>query len=214
MYRMILLTQWKWTRAIVLIATILGFAIPLASLQTASGARDAAGFVARMQQFGIWYALLAAGVGLLVALTAWAHDQRGRHVYALILPVSRARYVLMRLGAGLSFLVPPAIAILLGALLVALFGAIPAGLTTYPLALTLRFFFAACVAYVMFFAIASATQRTAGIILGVVAALLLAQYVLSLVGPQIELTQRVIELLFAQPGVFSIFSGRWSLVDA
>lgn len=214
MYRMILFTQWKWTRAVVLIATILGFAIPLASLQTASSARSAADFVARMQQFGIWYALLAAGVGLLVALTAWAHDQRGRHVYALILPVSRARYVMMRLAAGLSFLLPPAIAILLGALFVTLFGAIPAGLTAYPLALTLRFFFAACVAYVMFFAVASATQKTAGIILGVVATILLAQYVLSLAGPEIELTQRVIELLFAQPGVFSIFSGRWSLVDA
>ena len=214
MYRMILVTQWKWTRAVVLIATILGFAIPLASLQTASSARSAADFVTRMQQFGIWYALLAAGVGLLVALTAWAHDQRGRHVYALILPVSRARYVMMRLAAGLSFLLPPAIAILLGALFVTLFGAIPAGLTSYPLALTLRFFFAACVAYVMFFAIASATQKTAGIILGVVATILLAQYVLSLAGPEIELTQRVIELLFAQPGVFSIFSGRWSLVDA
>lgn len=214
MYRMILFTQWKWTRAVVLIATILGFAIPLASLQTASSARSAADFVARMQQFGIWYALLAAGVGLLVALTAWAHDQRGRHVYALILPVSRARYVMMRLAAGLSFLLPPAIAILLGALFVTLFGAIPAGLTAYPLALTLRFFFAACVAYVMFFAVASATQKTAGIILGVVATILLAQYVLSLAGPEIELTQRVIELLFTQPGVFSIFSGRWSLVDA
>lgn len=214
MYRMILLTQWKWTRAVVLIATVLGFAIPLASLQTAGSARDAAAFVARMQQFGIWYALLAAGVGLLVALAAWAHDQRGRHTYALILPVSRARYVLMRLGAGLSFLLPPTVAVLLGALLVTLFGAIPAGLTTYPVALTLRFFFAACVAYAIFFAIASATQKTAGIILGTVAALLLAQYVLSLAGPQVQLTQRILELLFAQPGVFSIFSGRWSLVDA
>lgn len=214
MYRMILLTQWKWTRAIVLIATILGFAIPLASLQAASGSMNAADFVARMQRFGIWYALLAAGVGLMVALTAWAHDQRGRHVYALILPVSRAQYVLMRLGAGLSFLAPPTIAILLGALFVAIFGAIPAGLTTYPLALTLRFFFAACVAYVLFFAIASATQRTAGIILGTVAAMLLVQYVLTLAAPNIDLMRHIVDALFTQPGVFSIFSGRWSLVDA
>ena len=214
MYRMIFLTQWKWTRAVVLIATILGFAIPLASLQSASGTRNAADFVARMQHFGIWYALLAAAAGLMVALSAWAHDQRGRHVYALTLPVPRAQYVLMRLGAGLSFLVPPTIAILLGALTVTLFGSIPDGLTTYPLALTLRFFFAACVAYVMFFAIASATQKTAGIILGVVAAVLLAQYVLALAGPEIQVTRRVIEVLFTQPGVFSIFSGRWSLVDA
>ena len=99
-------------------------------------------------------------------------------------------------------------------LFVAIFGAIPAGLTTYPLALTLRFFFAACVAYVLFFAIASATQRTAGIILGTVAAMLLVQYVLTLAAPNIDLMRHIVDALFTQPGVFSIFSGRWSLVDA
>ena len=214
MYRMILLTQWKWTRAVVLIATILGFALPLASLQAASGAGRAADFVARMQQFGVWYALLAAGVGLMVALTAWAHDQRGRHVYALTLPVSRAQYVIMRLTAGLSFLVPPAIAVLLGALFVSFFGAIPNGLTTYPVALALRFLFAAGVAYTLFFAIGSATQKTAGIILGAVATVLLAQYLFTVLGIDVDVLERGIEVLFTSPGVFSVFSGRWSLVDA
>lgn len=214
MYRMILSTQWKWTRGIVLLATILGFALPLASLQSASGASTAADFVARMQRFGAWYALLAAGIGLMVALTAWAHDQRGRHVYALTLPVSRAQYVLMRLTAGLAFLLPPAFAVLLGALLVTLFGAIPPALTAYPIALTLRFLFAACVAYALFFAIGSATQKTAGIILGAVASVLLAQYVLALVDVDVDLFERVVDTLFSSPGVLSIFTGRWSLVDA
>jgi hypothetical protein len=214
MYRMMLLTQWKWTRAIVLIATILGFALPLASLQAASATSHAADFVARMQQFGVWYALLAAGMGLMVALTAWAHDQRGRHVYALALPVSRAQYVVMRLGAGASFLVPPTIGVLLGAILVSFFGTIPDGLTTYPVALTLRFMFAACVAYALFFAISSATQKTAGIILGTAAASLLALYMLALLNVDTTLVLRARDLLFTSPGVFSVFSGRWSLVDA
>jgi hypothetical protein len=214
MYRNILLTQWKWTRAIVLIATILGFALPLASLQTATSAGRAADFVARMQQFGVWYALLASATGLLVALTAWAHDQRGRHVYALTLPVSRAQYVMMRLTAGASFLVPPTIAVLLGALFVSFFGAIPDGLTTYPVALTLRFLFAATVAYALFFAIASATQKTAGIILGALATVLLTQYLLVTLGFDLDLTRRLVEVLFRSPGIFSVFSGRWSLVDA
>lgn len=214
MYRMILLTQWKWTRAIVLIATIVGFALPLASLQSASGATQAADFVARMQRFGVWYALLAAAMGLMVALTAWTHDQRGRHVYALTLPVSRAHYVMMRLIAGASFLVPPAIAVLLGALFVSFFGAIPGGLTTYPVALALRFLFASCVAYALFFAIGSATQRTAGIILGAAAAVLLTTYLFAVLGVDADLLQRSVEVLFTSPGVFSVFSGRWSLVDA
>ena len=214
MYRMILLTQWKWTRAVVLIATILGFALPLASLQAAGAAGRAADFVARMQRFGVWYALLAAAIGLMVALTAWAHDQRGRHVYALALPVSRAQYVLMRLGAGLSFLLPPTIAVLLGALFVSFFGDIPGGLTVYPLALTLRFLFAACVAYTLFFAIASATQKTAGIVLGAAAAILLTQYLFAVLGVDLDLLERTVDVLFRSPGVFSVFSGRWSLVDA
>lgn len=214
MYRMVLLTQWKWTRAIVLIATIMGFALPLASLQAAGGAGRAADFVARMQTFGVWYALLATGMGLMVALAAWAHDQRGRHVYALTLPVSRAQYVMMRLTAGLAFLVPPALAVLLSAVFVSSFGAIPSGLTTYPVALTLRFLFAACVAYTLFFAIGSATQKTAGIILGAVASVLLAQYLLAVLGVDLDLLERVVDFLFRSPGVFSVFSGRWSLVDA
>lgn len=214
MYRMMLLTQWKWTRAIVLLATVLGFAIPLASLQAANGSSSAVDFVQRMQRFGVWYALLAAGLGLAVAITAWAHDQRGRHVYALTLPVSRARYVMMRLGAGFTFLLPAAFAVLLGALVVALVGPIPEGLMVYPVALTLRFFFAACVAFTLFFAIGSATQKTAGIILGAIAAVLLTQYVFAVLEMDVPLLERTLELLFRSPGVFSVFSGRWSLVDA
>lgn len=214
MFRAILETQWKGTRAMVLLATIVGFALPLASNQFATGAYDAGDYVNRMQVFGVGYALLAAGIGLVVALAAWSLDHRGRHVYALSLPVTRARYVLMRLGAGAVFLAPPTIAVLLGALLIAALGSLPPGLHAYPVALTLRFAFAALVAYALFFAIGSSTQRTAGIVLGSIAALFLAQYVLSLVDVKFDLLRRVFELAFDSPGVFSVFAGRWSLVDA
>jgi hypothetical protein len=214
MFGMIVRTQWKWTRTLVLLATVAGFAVPLASLQSASSNSSPRGFVLTMQSFGVAYALLAAGVGLAVALAAWTHDQRGRHIYALSLPVSRARYVLMRLGAGAIFLAPPTVAVLIGALVVSLFGSLPAGLHAYPVALTLRFAFAALVAFAVFFAIGSSTQRTAGIVLGVFAALLLTQYVFSLVGVRYNLLSRVADLLFTAPGLLSVFSGRWTLVDA
>jgi hypothetical protein len=81
-------------------------------------------------------------------------------------------------------------------------------------ALTLRFLFAACVAYALFFAIGSATQKTAGIILGAVAAVLLTQYLFAVLGVDLDLLDRTVQLLFQSPGVFSVFSGRWSLVDA
>ena len=214
MFGMIVRTQWKWTRTLVLLATVAGFAIPLASLQSAAGSNTARGFVLTMQSYGIAYALLAAGTGLVVALAAWTHDQRGRHIYALSLPVSRARYVLMRLGAGALFLAPPTVAVLLGTLVVSLFGTLPAGLHSYPVALTLRFAFATLVAFALFFAIGSSSQRTAGIVLAAFAGLLLTQYVFALAGLPYNLLSRVGDVLFTTPGLLSVFSGRWTLVDA
>ena len=214
MFRMILATQWKWTRAPLLLAVLLGFGLPLASMQFASGGYSPQEYVQRMQIFGIGYALLAAGVGLAVALSAWVHDQRGRHVYALILPVSRARYVLLRMAAGATFVMVPAAAILLGALAVMLVGAIPEGLHAYPVALALRFAFAALVAYALFFAIGASTQKTAGILLGAIVTLALAQYVLTLGDVKLNVLRPAVEFLFTSPGVFSVFAGRWTLVDA
>src|SRR3954463_15223225 len=97
-------TQWKWTRGVVLLATLVAFAIPLASLQAARDSYSAGDYVAQMQIWGVGYSLLAAGTGLLVALAAWSHDHRGRHVYALSLPVTRARYALLRFTAGAAFI--------------------------------------------------------------------------------------------------------------
>jgi hypothetical protein len=214
MFRAILETQWKWTRGFALVASLVGFALPLASLQFAHRADTPMEFVARMQLFGAFYAVLAAAVGLIWAFLAWNHDHRGRHVYALSLPITRARYVAMRLGAGATFLGAPTLAVLLGCLVVAAFGGIPTGLHAYPVALTLRFAFAALVAYSIFFAIASSTPKAAGILIGLIAVVVLAQYVLMLTETRVDVAGRLLNLLFEEPGVFSVFRGRWMLVDA
>jgi hypothetical protein len=169
--------------------------------------------VSRMQLWGVAYALLAGGVGLLVSLVAWGHDHRGRHTYALSLPVSRARYVLMRLGAGALFLAPPMIAVFAGSLVVAMSGLIPNGLHAYPIALSLRFAFATLVAFAIFFAAGAASPRTAAIVIGIIVAIVLAQYLLSLVNVQYDVIGHAMDKVFASPGVLSVFSGRWSLVD-
>lgn len=214
MFRSIVETQWKWTGAYALVATIAGFLIPLLSLQSAASQETAQEYVFVMQRFGPWYALLAAALGLAVAFNAWSHDHRGRHVYALTLPVSRAKYALLRLGAGALFLGPAIAAVLLGSIAVAVFGAIPDGLHAYPVALTLRFAFAALVSYTVFFAIASSTQRAAGILLGILVALALATYLLTLADVSTEFIGRLVSWFFESRGIFSVFSGRWTLVDA
>jgi hypothetical protein len=213
MFAAVTKTQWKWTRAAVLLATLIGFAIPLGSLEAARNAYSPSDFIMRMQMWGAGYAMLAAGTGLLVALAAWSHDHRGRHVYALSLPVSRARYALLRFAAGAIFLVPPIVAVLISSSIVSMSSAIPNGLHAYPFALTLRFAFAAGVAYAVFFAISSSTPKAAGVVLGSIVALFLAQFLVGLVSSRADLIGTVSNWVFVEPGVLSVFAGRWMLID-
>lgn len=213
MFRAIVVTQWKWTRTALLLAALAGFGLPLAALQNSRTAVTPQEFIERIQGWGVAFAGLSALVGLLVALAAWGHDHQGRHVYALSLPITRSGYALMRFGAGVLFLLAPVLAVLLGSLVVAGSGVIPEGLHAFPFSLTLRFAFAALVAYSLFFAIGSATTKTAAIILGGVGSLFLAQYVLVVAGIEYDLLSRVADFVFLRPGVLSVFSGRWMLVD-
>lgn len=212
MFRAILRTQWKGSRTLVLLATIVAFALPLASLSNARGALNSTQFISEMQRWAGGYALLAAGLGLLLAMAAWQPDHAGRHVYALSLPISRARYTLMRMGAGAAFMVPPILAVLVGSLIVAV-SDIPNGLNAYPFALAFRFAFAAAVAYAIFFAIASSTPQTAGVILGIIAAVFFTQYLMSVMGAKVDILEPIARFIFVKPGVLSIFTGRWMLVD-
>jgi hypothetical protein len=166
-----------------------------------------------MQAWSVFYAMLSAGLGLVVALLAWTADHRGRHVYALTLPVARWRYVALRFGAGVLILLPPVLALGVGASIVAASSGIPVGLHAYPLALMLRFGFAALVAFAIFFAISSATGRTAAYILGAVAALVIIEFVASTAGFNTDVIGRVGDAVFGTPGLLAVFSGRWMLID-
>lgn len=214
MMNAILWMQWKHTRAMALLTALIAFALPLASLQSARGTDSAQEFVLRMQVWGGAYALVAALAGLLVAMAAWNPDHTGRHVYALSLPISRANYVWYRFVAGATFLLPTVIAVLIGSLVVAWSGAIPNGLHAYPVALALRFAVAAATAYALFFAIASGTSKTAGIIIAIIASVLLTQFLLIAVADsKIDILKPIFTFIFYRPGILSVFSGRWMLVD-
>src|SRR5207248_7594895 len=136
MFRVILYTQWKWSRLIVVLGSVAGFALPIISLQGA--ARPDASpltpgdLLHTVQSWGVLYPVLAATLGLLVALATWAPDHRGRHVHALVLPLPRWRYVLLRFGAGMVLLAAPIVAVLAGALLAPWTATIPVGLQGSP----------------------------------------------------------------------------------
>ena len=217
MFKAVLYSQWKWTRLIIVLGTLAGFALPLLSLQGAAradrGALQAQDLLRAVQSWGTLYPLLAAALGLLVAIATWAPDHRGRHVHALTLPLPRWRYALLRFAAGLTLLAVPIAAVSVGALLAALTATIPSGLQVYPLALSLRFALAVLVAYAVFFAISAGTARTAGIILGVIAALVVVQVVASIANLQLDLVGTSQVVLLQGLGPLAVFTGRWMLVD-
>jgi len=216
-FRAVLYTQWKWSRIIVVLGTVGAFAIPLLSLQGAAradrGALQAQDLLRSVQSWGTLYPLLAAALGLLVAIAAWAADHRGRHIHALTLPLPRWHYVLLRFGAGFALLAAPIAAVLIGALLATVTATLPPGLQAYPLALALRFALAVFVAYAVFFAVSAGTARTAGIILAVIAALILVQVVAGMANLDLNLLAILQAALVFGPGPLVVFTGRWMLVD-
>ncbi len=185
MFRAVLYSQWKWSRLIVVLGTVVAFAIPLLSLQGATradrGALQAQGLLRAVQSWGTLYPLLATA--------------------------------LVRFAAGFVLLAAPIAAVLIGSSLAVLTATLPPGLQAYPIALAVRFALALFVAYAVFFAVSAGTARTAGIILGVIAAVILVQVVASIASIELDLFGVAQTVLLLGPGPLAVFTGRWMLVD-
>lgn len=217
MFRQMLYTQLKWSLIALATLVVAGFAIPIFSVQHAGILRpatpDAAMLLTGVRGWGVAYPILAGALGLVAALTAWSHDHRGNHVYALSLPVARWRYALLRFTAGGVLILPIVVALWVGGLAAGSASTIPNGLHAYPTALAMRFGLAAFVAYAAFFAIASGTSRTAAWVLGVVGALVVLQIGLSAAGVHASFLPDALERLYTWPGPFELFTGQWMLIN-
>ncbi len=217
MFRAILYSQWKWSRWIVTLGTIAAFALPIISLQgAASAGRNALAaeeLLRAVRSWGTLYPVLAAALGLLVAIASWAPDHRGRHVHALSLPLPRWRYVLLRFGSGVTVLAVPIVAVVAGALLATWTATLPPGLQGYPVALGLRFALAVLLAYSVFFAVSAGTARTAGIILAVIGGLIVVQILATAADVDLDLSGTMQRVVLNWPGPLAVFTGRWMLVD-
>src|SRR6266550_3769844 len=97
MFRVMLYSQWKWTRLIVALGSVAAFALPLVSVQGAARADSnplqAGELLQAVQSWGTLYPVLAAALGLLVAIATWAPDHRRRREY-------RSRSVRQTAGRG------------------------------------------------------------------------------------------------------------------
>jgi hypothetical protein len=213
----VVFTQWHWSRLGLIPATIAAFAIPIFAVQGFNDA-GATGFqiLFLLRSAGNWaaaYPVLAAGVGLLLGLTAWSADHRGRHVYARSLPVSRTRFVFLRYAAGLILACVPVIALWLGAVAASIAVELPVTLQAYPHSLTLRFLLAAVLSYTIFFAVASSTSRVAGAMLLIIVVAIGVQFFSQLFGMDVDVAGAVGAASMEWPGPLEIFGGRWMLID-
>jgi ABC-type transport system involved in multi-copper enzyme maturation permease subunit len=213
----VLRTQWRWARAGLAPCAVVGFTIPILAVQSFNNPA-ATGFQVGflLSQSGQWsaaYPVLAAAVGLLVGFTAWSADHRGRHVYALSLPLPRWQLVFHRFAAGLVLLAAVTAFLWTGAWIAGAAARIPPVLQAYPHALTARFFLASLLAFAVFFAVSAGTARSAGLVLGAAAVLAIAQLLSRMFGTGTDLLGPFLDILRTVPGPLAIFGGRWLLID-
>ncbi|MGI9077698.1 MAG: hypothetical protein ACR2G6_10265 [Gemmatimonadaceae bacterium] len=217
MFRAILFTQWKWTRAMMLPLVIVAFAVPLYSVNEFSDAAqsraEVAPLLSKMQAWGFGYMMAAMFVGLFVAAMVWSYDTKGKHVYALSLPLPRWHYLLLRFAAGALMLLLPALFLWVGALVATSSAHIPVGLHAYPTALALRFLLATFLVYSLVFAM-SAVPKKIGIVLVIaMAGVVLLDAALSQAMGRSVIVTNVFEWAVRWPGYFEVFAGRWMLID-
>lgn len=217
MFKQILYTQWKWTRLPLLVFALGGFALPVLSARfvhpSFRGSWETQGMLEDLYGLSWLYPALAGVLGLMVALATWAPDHRGKHVYALSLPLPRWYYALLRFSAGALLLLLPVFSLCAAGVIASLTTTLPAGLHAYPILITVKFGLATMLAYTIFFAISAGTSRTAGYILGAMALIVLVELFTSLLGAQVHVLETVLYQIYIWPGPLEIFTGRWLLFD-
>jgi hypothetical protein len=150
MYKALLSQQWKHQRVeITALAIAAAVACPGALWMNTSYVAeyrpwDLLNTAAKIAVIGASASLLA---GLLLSVRPFVLDARVRHTYALGLPIQRSHYALLRAASGLTLVLVPTAAFLIGAVLAAA-TAPPTGLIrAFPVQLTLRFLLASAFAF-------------------------------------------------------------------
>lgn len=217
MFKQMLYTQWKWAGWLIAASVVAAFAAPVITVQRAGLVNPTMGDVVAMLDFqrnaSPAYPVLAGGIGAFLAALAWTWDQRGKHVYALTLPIPRWYYALLRFGAGAVLLVPVIVALWIGALVATAASTIPEGLHAYPTVIGLRFALAIAMAYALMFVVAGASEKTLRVGAGIFAALVGLSIVTALLGFEVDILEKVFIPLSRWPGPFDILFGDWMLIN-
>jgi hypothetical protein len=218
--------QWKAARWLLLPFVLLCFGLPQLAVRLSSQTAvlddatiSGSWLIYALQSWMPLFPLLAAVSGFAAALSVWHWDHKVHHIYALSLPMTRARYATLKLGAGAASLLAPVAALLAGAIVATVALDMPAGLRGYPFSFTMHFLLAALLAYALGFAMAAGTIRTTIIIFvtiivfvvfgTIVTGYINAETALDLATPMEILT----ELFVHWAGPFRVFGSEWTLID-
>lgn len=217
MFAQTLYVQWKWNRDFVAFYTVAAFAAPLIILWVAltyfglTSARELV-FVGGIA--GVTTAVIAVVAGLTIAWQGYGVDDRAGHIYALSLPVTRSRALVVRAATAAILLVLPAVGAWLGSTLAASQVLMPPMLRSYALALAIRALLAALLAHTCMFALRYAAGRRAKVVL-VTLVLLTGTlgFATEAVPAARDTILRVGNFLISNPGPFGVVFGRWTLID-
>lgn len=215
MLKAILRIQWKGSWHLVLALAVAAFALPIVSVRTGWSGTPAnlPRFLTELELWGLFYPALAAVAAIVVAVSIWISDRRGHHIYALLLPIPRWRYVLLRYLGGLVLLAPIVVALWAGTMVAAASIDLPPGLRTFPHALAAKFALSLLLLFGVAFAVAASSGRTLGIGLRLLGLFIAVHFGVILLRPGFNLIWTVVSALGTSPGPFAPLGGRWMLID-
>jgi hypothetical protein len=216
MFRAILENQWRESRFAVLLLAASACIVPVLCLWGKGADTDPWAYGDLMQavwKWGVAYPSIALAAALALGIGVWRPDHRGRHVYALSLPVTRSRYLLMRYGAGLVFLSGISTALWLGGVAATARVPLPSVLHAYPGGLALRFWLAGLMAYTMMFALSGLTERAARILVAGFLVFFIVTFAANAMDSHWNPFGWAIDVLFGPYGPLGVFRIRWMLID-
>jgi hypothetical protein len=220
MFRAMLWCQWKWVRGFTLAAVLSGVLLAIFVLRgqvsfDGVGVYSIPDLLDRSRAYGVFFQIHAAMCGLVVAISAWQQDTRTRHVYALLLPVSRAWYAATRFACGLLLLLIPAATVGIATAAAGWLAPLPPVLHVYSAGLAVRWMLAASTVYAIVFALVSASPSLIRRIMLAAVTLLALDL---LYGGFVDSTHqplivRAMQGLFSRYGPYAPFLDGWMLID-
>jgi hypothetical protein len=216
MFRAVLMSHWRESRLAVVLMAGVAFATPLLSLRGAWSAADpwtSRDLLRAASQWSAVYPILALAAALALAAGAWLPDHRTKHVYALTLPIARARYLLLRYAAGLLLLLAIGAVLWLGAVAATIRISLPALLHAYPAGIALRACLAGLSAYTILFALTGLTARMARIMVAGLLVLVILTAAAEIFALAWNPLATVIDAVLSPYSPLAVFRARWMLID-